>query len=134
MRHGEVRIELDGAFEVGNGLRIFKSLVLCLPKAESLQGFERRSGGPFERRGKLLHRADGLAQLAPQTGSSLVERLEDLLLTLGFLLFAGQYVTGLGIQSGEGDDVVSAEAGDRTGKHCLGAFAHADLASNVVGK
>src|SRR6202163_917463 len=35
MRHGEVRIELDGAFEVGNGLRIFKSLVLCLPKAES---------------------------------------------------------------------------------------------------
>ena len=134
MRHGEVGIELDGAFEVGNGLRVFKSLMLGLAKAEGLQGFERRRGGLFERRGELLHRADGLAQLAPQAGSGLVERLEDLLLALGFLLFAGQHVTGLGIQSGEGDDVVSAQAGDRAGKHGLGAFAHADLAGDVVGK
>ena len=134
MRHGEVGIELDGAFEMGNGLRIFESLMLRLAKAESLQGFERRSGGLFERRGELLHRADGLAELAPQAGSGLVERLEDLLLALGFFLFAGQHVPGLGIQSGEGDDIVRAQARDRAGEHGLGALAHADLARDVVGK
>ena len=108
--------------------------MLRLAKAESLQGFEGRSCGLFERRGELLHRADGLTQLAPQAGSGLVERLQDLLLALGFALFAGQHVTGLGIHSGEGNDVVSAEAVDRAGKHGLGAFAHADFASDVIAK
>src|SRR4029077_1402154 len=73
MRHGEVGIEFNGTLEMGNGLVVVKSHVRGLAEAECLQGFERRGGGLFERSGELLHRAYGLAQLAPQAGSSLVE-------------------------------------------------------------
>jgi hypothetical protein len=89
-------------------------------------------GRLFERRGELLHRADGLAELAAQAGSSPIERLEHLLLAVGLGLFARQHVAVLRIHRGNRNDVMRAQAADGAGEHGLGAFAQADFARNVV--
>ena len=68
----------------------FQLLVLGLAQAESLQRLERRRGGLLQRRGKFLHRADRLAQLLPQIGGGLVERLQHLLLAFGFGLLVAR--------------------------------------------
>src|SRR5207244_2234619 len=126
-RDGKIWIKFDGALVMGNGALVIEVLVGGVAEAIGLQSFERRSGGLLQRRGEFLNGRQRLAQLASETGGGFVEGLEDLLLAFGFGLFAGNGVSGLRVDGGEGDHVMSAERSDGAGQHGSGAFADADF-------
>jgi hypothetical protein len=62
--HGEIGIKLYGKLIERDGCRIISALLCRSPPGISLQGFERRCGGLFERSAELADGAQGFSQLA----------------------------------------------------------------------
>ena len=89
-----------------------------------MERFERRRRRAREWDIESLNRRQRLAKLFTQPGSGIAQGRQDLFLARHFHLFARHDVAGFGIDRLERDDIVAAEAADRSGNERLQA-AHA---------
>ena len=132
--HGEVRIEFDRALQMRYCGCVVKPGVSRFSQAEFLERVERRSRCGFQRCGKFLDGADRLSQFFAQSGCGAVERFQNLFFAVRFDLLAVESVASLDIHRVEGDDVVTAKAGDGALQHGFDAFAQADFVSDILRK
>ena len=107
--------------------------VLGLAQGEGLQRLQRRRRGLFQRGGEFLHRPDRLAQLLPQIGSRLVQRLQHLLFTFGLHLGPSQRISGLRVDRVQINHVMAAQGGNRARQHGFYAIPHADFPRHIAG-
>ncbi len=133
MSHGKVWVQFDGALQVRNGFLVVQLIVLGLAQGEGLQGLQGRGCGLFQRCSELLHRTNRFAQFLPQTGSSLVKRLQHLLFTVGLYLGASQGISGLRVHRVQINHVVAAKRRNRARQHGFYAIPQADFPRYIAG-
>src|SRR5712664_4741653 len=113
---GEIGIKLNGALQMRECVSLIESIMEAVAEAEFLEGFQRRGGGLFERRGELLHAGEGFAEFLAEVGGGFVERLENLFLACGFGLLTSEGIARLRVGGFERDGVLAAKTGDGAGE------------------
>src|SRR5215469_3800682 len=127
---GKVRVQFHGALKERNGCCIPFFVPRRDPFAVRLQGFERRGGYFFQ--GPVVF-ADGskrFPKLGSQVGSSLSQTLQHLFAAFRFCLVCCQSLTRLAVADSELQQVVAADARERTSKQRLARGAQAYFACN----
>ena len=129
--HGKIRIKLRRPLEEGQRRGVPFRVAGLHSQAVGFQRLQRWRGRFLHRRGVFLHRAQRLAQLAPQTDCRSVQSLEHRFLARRLLLRFRQHVPRVAVHCLQANHVLAAQPRNRPGQHGLAAGALADLAGDL---
>ena len=132
MSHREVRVDLDRALQVRNGIQPRENAAVVEGERVGVERFERRGGRVRERGVEILNRFERFSQFFAQPRCGASERGEHLLGAGGFNLFARHHVAALGIDGFEREHVVAAEFADRPRHQRLQLLAARDVAGELT--
>ena len=131
MRNRETWIDLDGAFEQRD--RRWRA-DRAIRRAVGLQRVERGGAGLLERCRVLPHGGQRFADACPELRRELAEDVQDVFFPRRLDLFLVEQVAGRAVLRAQAEDVLRAEARNRSPDHRGAAGADADVARHIVGQ